>query len=233
MELAAGEQSINRINYPVICDPATVYQCHLIPYVTPTLNPRKEYRSICGTIRPVRSYSYVKEHILSFPRHLVLAVILTTECLFLSPWVGPLTKSPSDLQLQSNTLPPALGMADEILMGPYDPTAIHPIETKSRMLELQAIFEDLGLAEYMSRLDEHGFDTWDAVVDMTESDMATLGIKLGTGGYCNERMLVGWVIPMRILWSIYKPLSQKRRRDETEGVHHETLMLPADQILVI
>ncbi|KUJ10831.1 uncharacterized protein LY89DRAFT_739817 [Mollisia scopiformis] len=47
------------------------------------------------------------------------------------------------------------------------------------MLELQATLEDLGLQEYLSRLVEHGFDTWDSLAGITETDMAALGIKLG------------------------------------------------------
>lgn len=47
------------------------------------------------------------------------------------------------------------------------------------MSELQATLEDLGLQEYLSRLVEHGFDTWDNLTGITETDMATLGIRLG------------------------------------------------------
>lgn len=47
------------------------------------------------------------------------------------------------------------------------------------MSELQATFEDLRLEEYLSTLVEHGFDTWDCLTGITETDMATLGMKLG------------------------------------------------------
>ena len=47
------------------------------------------------------------------------------------------------------------------------------------MSELQATFEDLCLQEYLSPLVEHGYDTWDCLTGITETDMATLGIKLG------------------------------------------------------
>jgi hypothetical protein len=47
------------------------------------------------------------------------------------------------------------------------------------MSELQATLEELRLQEYLSRLVEHGFDTWDKLAGITEMDMATLGIKLG------------------------------------------------------
>jgi hypothetical protein len=47
------------------------------------------------------------------------------------------------------------------------------------MSELQATLEAFGLQEYQIRLVKHGFDTWDNLANIKETDMATLGIKLG------------------------------------------------------
>jgi hypothetical protein len=47
------------------------------------------------------------------------------------------------------------------------------------MSELQATLEDLGLHEYQYCLVKHGFDTWDNLAGIKETDMAALGIKLG------------------------------------------------------
>ena len=47
------------------------------------------------------------------------------------------------------------------------------------MLELQAILSDLGLQEYFNKLVEQGFDTWDNLIGIQETDMAILRIKLG------------------------------------------------------
>jgi hypothetical protein len=47
------------------------------------------------------------------------------------------------------------------------------------MSELQATLEDLSLHEYQYRLVRHGFDTWDNLAGIKETDIAALGIKLG------------------------------------------------------
>lgn len=47
------------------------------------------------------------------------------------------------------------------------------------MTNVVSVLEDLGLAQYASRLDDEGFDTWETLMDITESDLETLGFKLG------------------------------------------------------
>jgi hypothetical protein len=47
------------------------------------------------------------------------------------------------------------------------------------MLVLQATLEALGLQGYQIRLVKHGFNTWDNLANIKETDIATLGIKLG------------------------------------------------------
>lgn len=39
------------------------------------------------------------------------------------------------------------------------------------MSELGAIFVELGLAQYLDAFVEQGFDTWDTILDITESDL--------------------------------------------------------------
>jgi hypothetical protein len=46
-------------------------------------------------------------------------------------------------------------------------------------MSIQATLGRLGLQEYYQRLVEYGIDTWDHLVVISETDMATLGIKLG------------------------------------------------------
>ena len=48
-----------------------------------------------------------------------------------------------------------------------------------RISDLRATLEELGLQEYESRLFEHGFDTWNSLANINETDMDTIGIKLG------------------------------------------------------
>lgn len=45
--------------------------------------------------------------------------------------------------------------------------------------ELDEIFAGLGISRYVNRFIEQGFDSWDTVLDITETDLGTLGVKLG------------------------------------------------------
>ncbi|KAK4073297.1 transcriptional regulator family: HMG [Purpureocillium lilacinum] len=45
--------------------------------------------------------------------------------------------------------------------------------------ELESILTQLGLAQYLGLLVDEGFDTWEALLDIQESDLETLGVKLG------------------------------------------------------
>ncbi|CAM1506558.1 Fc.00g061990.m01.CDS01 [Cosmosporella sp. VM-42] len=45
--------------------------------------------------------------------------------------------------------------------------------------ELETIFGDLGLAQYLDTFVEQGFDAWDTILDIQESDLDALGVKLG------------------------------------------------------
>lgn len=45
--------------------------------------------------------------------------------------------------------------------------------------ELHAILNDLGLQQYAELLIQQGFDTWDNLIGIKETDMETIGIKLG------------------------------------------------------
>lgn len=47
------------------------------------------------------------------------------------------------------------------------------------MIELEQIFVELGISQYHEVFIEHGFDTWAAIQDITESDLDALGVKLG------------------------------------------------------
>ncbi|KAM5351683.1 hypothetical protein ACJ41O_004406 [Fusarium nematophilum] len=45
--------------------------------------------------------------------------------------------------------------------------------------DLEAIFGELGLSQYLSAFVEQGFDEWDIILDIQESDLDALGVKLG------------------------------------------------------
>ncbi|KAK0389578.1 hypothetical protein NLU13_3153 [Sarocladium strictum] len=45
--------------------------------------------------------------------------------------------------------------------------------------ELEPVFRELGLAQYLDAFVDQGFDTWDTILDIQESDLDALGVKLG------------------------------------------------------
>ena len=47
------------------------------------------------------------------------------------------------------------------------------------MTELGDIFTELGISHYLYNFLEQGFDTWETILDITESDFDALGVKLG------------------------------------------------------
>lgn len=47
------------------------------------------------------------------------------------------------------------------------------------MTELAEIFDDIGLSQYLHSFLEHGFDTWDTILDITESDLYVFAHELG------------------------------------------------------
>ncbi|CZR69580.1 uncharacterized protein PAC_19480 [Phialocephala subalpina] len=47
------------------------------------------------------------------------------------------------------------------------------------MTELGNIFAKLGVSQHLYDFLEQGFDTWETILDITESDFDALGVKLG------------------------------------------------------
>lgn len=47
------------------------------------------------------------------------------------------------------------------------------------MTELEDIFAELGISQYLQDFLDQGFDTWETILDITESDFDVLGVKLG------------------------------------------------------
>lgn len=69
--------------------------------------------------------------------------------------------------LTSSSGPQGLDNSDShlISLDLLDQTQIHC------MTDLADIFEELGLSQYLDTFCEHGFDTWDTILDITESDL--------------------------------------------------------------
>ncbi|KAI2640729.1 hypothetical protein GGS26DRAFT_586727 [Hypomontagnella submonticulosa] len=47
------------------------------------------------------------------------------------------------------------------------------------MNSLEAIFGELGISQYLDAFIDQGFDSWETILDITESDLDVLGVKLG------------------------------------------------------
>lgn len=45
--------------------------------------------------------------------------------------------------------------------------------------QLAEVFGDLGISQYLDSFLDQGFDTWETILDITESDLDALGVKLG------------------------------------------------------
>jgi hypothetical protein len=45
--------------------------------------------------------------------------------------------------------------------------------------QLDDIFAELGLSQYLNSFVDQGFDSWETILDITESDLDVLGVKLG------------------------------------------------------
>jgi hypothetical protein len=46
------------------------------------------------------------------------------------------------------------------------------------MAEIETLLSHLGMSEYTSRFLAEGFDTWEAIMDTTEADLAYLAVSL-------------------------------------------------------
>jgi len=54
------------------------------------------------------------------------------------------------------------------------------INTLGWMTQLLAtVFGELGISQYLDAFLDQGFDTWETILDITESDLDALGVKLG------------------------------------------------------
>ncbi|KAI8632564.1 hypothetical protein F5Y19DRAFT_472602 [Xylariaceae sp. FL1651] len=47
------------------------------------------------------------------------------------------------------------------------------------MTSIETIFGELGISQYLGAFIDQGFDSWDTILDITESDLDALGVKLG------------------------------------------------------
>ncbi|KID91203.1 high-mobility group 20A [Metarhizium guizhouense ARSEF 977] len=83
--------------------------------------------------------------------------------------------------------------------------------------ELERIFADLGLSQYLNAFIDQGFDAWDTILDIQESDLDALGVKLGHRRKLQRRIAnARGIAPSVSLSSSVKPGSDESKQDEVK-----------------
>ncbi|KAL7961441.1 hypothetical protein V8C34DRAFT_12604 [Trichoderma compactum] len=82
--------------------------------------------------------------------------------------------------------------------------------------ELEAIFRELGITQYLDTFVEQGFDTWETILDIQESDLDALGVKLGHRRRLQRRIANARGIDPSISLSSIKSTSEDSKHD---GAH--------------
>ncbi|KAJ4394583.1 hypothetical protein N0V93_003802 [Gnomoniopsis smithogilvyi] len=71
---------------------------------------------------------------------------------------------------------------------------------------LDEIFGELGITQYLDAFVDQGFDTWETILDITESDLDALGVKLGHRRKLQRRIAnARGIAPNAVLASPLKP----------------------------
>ncbi|KAM7191550.1 hypothetical protein V8F20_009264 [Naviculisporaceae sp. PSN 640] len=80
------------------------------------------------------------------------------------------------------------------------------------MQQLELVFGELGITQYMDSFIKEGFDSWDTVLDITEDDLDKLGVKLGHRRKLQRRIANTRAVSADIsLSSTKRPLSDETR----------------------
>lgn len=81
--------------------------------------------------------------------------------------------------------------------------------------ELESTFGELGLAQYLDAFVDNGFDTWDTILDIQESDLDALGVKLGHRRKLQRRIAnARGIAPSISLASPAKPTPEETKQQE-------------------
>ncbi|KHN96316.1 high mobility group protein [Metarhizium album ARSEF 1941] len=80
--------------------------------------------------------------------------------------------------------------------------------------ELERIFADLGLSQYLDAFIDQGFDAWEIILDIQESDLDALGVKLGHRRKLQRRIAnARGIAPSVSLSSPVRPGSDESKQD--------------------
>ncbi|EHK40887.1 uncharacterized protein TrAtP1_004259 [Trichoderma atroviride] len=81
--------------------------------------------------------------------------------------------------------------------------------------DLETVFRELGIAQYLDTFVEQGFDTWDTILDIQESDLDALGVKLGHRRRLQRRIANARGIDPSISLSTLKAAIEEGKHDGT------------------
>ncbi|RCI15537.1 hypothetical protein L249_3577 [Ophiocordyceps polyrhachis-furcata BCC 54312] len=79
--------------------------------------------------------------------------------------------------------------------------------------QLEAVFAELGLSQYLDAFIDQGFDAWDTILDIQESDLDALGVKLGHRRKLQRRIANSRGIAPSISLACAKPSTEDARHD--------------------
>uniref|UniRef100_A0A0D2XCR2 HMG box domain-containing protein n=1 Tax=Fusarium oxysporum (strain Fo5176) TaxID=660025 RepID=A0A0D2XCR2_FUSOF len=96
--------------------------------------------------------------------------------------------------------------------------------------DLESIFAELGLSQYLGAFVEQGFDEWDIILDIQESDLDALGVKLGHRRKLQRRIAnARGISPSVSLVTSVRPTSEDAKSDSVQPEPTRTELPPEGQ----
>ncbi|KAF4581011.1 high-mobility group 20A [Ophiocordyceps camponoti-floridani] len=81
--------------------------------------------------------------------------------------------------------------------------------------QLDGVFAELGLSQYLEAFIDQGFDAWDTILDIQESDLDALGVKLGHRRKLQRRIANSRGIAPSVSLACAKPNADEAKPDAT------------------
>lgn len=86
--------------------------------------------------------------------------------------------------------------------------------------DLEPVFRELGLSQYLDTFVDQGFDSWETILDIQESDLDILGVKLGHRRKLQRRIAnARGIAPSVSLPTTVKPSLEDAKQDGLRPEH--------------
>ncbi|KND94906.1 High mobility group protein 20A [Tolypocladium ophioglossoides CBS 100239] len=106
----------------------------------------------------------------------------------------------------------------------YSSSTLRAVQSGCMTQGLDSIFAELGLTQYLDAFVDQGFDAWDTILDIQESDLDALGVKLGHRRKLQRRIANARGIDPSVSLVSLKPAAEepkpetlRRESSRTEG----------------